>query len=167
MHSFFSCCGNVYQQFAVQQHRLPCCHGNMLSEALASRWADCSFQASCHNIQFMSKICVGYKFLIMSGISFSLIIHRWHNRYSKWLWAGCPRGWSSSSCRGKNCLFSISSRLVLGHTHPPIQWVPWAPGVKQPGRKADHLPPTSAEVKKTWIYTSNPPYALMALCLIS
>jgi hypothetical protein len=25
-----------------------------------------------------------------------------------------------------------------------------------PGGKADHLPPTSAEVKKMWIYTSNP-----------
>jgi hypothetical protein len=26
-------------------------------------------------------------------------------------------------------------------------------------READHSPPTSAEVKKTWIYTSTPPYA--------
>jgi hypothetical protein len=30
-----------------------------------------------------------------------------------------------------------------------------------PGRKADHSP-TSAEVKKTWVYTSTPPYAFMA-----
>jgi hypothetical protein len=36
------------------------------------------------------------------------------------------------------------------------------PGVKQPGREADHSPPTSAEVKKMWIYTSTPPYAFMA-----
>jgi hypothetical protein len=36
------------------------------------------------------------------------------------------------------------------------------PGVKRPGREADHSPPTSAEVKKMWIYTSIPPYALMA-----
>jgi hypothetical protein len=27
---------------------------------------------------------------------------------------------------------------------------------------ADHSPPTSAEVKKMWIYTSAPPYAFMA-----
>jgi hypothetical protein len=27
-------------------------------------------------------------------------------------------------------------------------------GVKRPGREADHSPPTNAEVKKTWIYTS-------------
>jgi hypothetical protein len=35
-------------------------------------------------------------------------------------------------------------------------------GVKLPGREADHSPPTSAEVKKMWIYTSIPPYAFMA-----
>jgi hypothetical protein len=33
------------------------------------------------------------------------------------------------------------------------------PGVKRPGREADHLPPTSAEVKKMWIYTSTFSYA--------
>jgi hypothetical protein len=27
------------------------------------------------------------------------------------------------------------------------------PEVKRPGREADHSPPTSAEVKKMWIYT--------------
>jgi hypothetical protein len=35
-------------------------------------------------------------------------------------------------------------------------------GVKWQGRKADHSPPTSAEVKKMWIYTSTPTYAFMA-----
>jgi hypothetical protein len=30
------------------------------------------------------------------------------------------------------------------------------------GRDANHLPPTSAEVKKMWIYTFIPPYAFMA-----
>jgi hypothetical protein len=31
-----------------------------------------------------------------------------------------------------------------------------------PGREADHSPPTSAEIKNTWIYTSTSPYVLMA-----
>jgi hypothetical protein len=44
------CCGNVFQQFFFQQRRLLCCHGNVLSEAPPSRWADCNFQVSCHNI---------------------------------------------------------------------------------------------------------------------
>jgi hypothetical protein len=55
--------------------------------------------------------------------------------------------------------FSISSRPALGFTQPPIKWVP---GVKRQGREADHLPPTNAEVKKMWIYTSIPLYVFMA-----
>jgi hypothetical protein len=42
-----------------------------------------------------------------------------------------------------------------------------SPAVKRPGREADHSPPASAKVKKTWIYTSTPPYVFMAYCLIS
>jgi hypothetical protein len=30
-------------------------------------------------------------------------------------------------------------------------------GVKRPGLEADYQPPTSAEVKKAWIYLSTPP----------
>jgi hypothetical protein len=36
------------------------------------------------------------------------------------------------------------------------------PGVKRPGREADHWPPASAEVKKSWVYQSTPLYAFMA-----
>jgi hypothetical protein len=38
--------------------------------------------------------------------------------------------------------------------------------VKRTVREADHSPPTSGQVKKIWIYTSSPPYAFMAWCLI-
>jgi hypothetical protein len=41
------------------------------------------------------------------------------------------------------------------------------PGIKAAGREADHSPPTSAEDKKMWIFTSTPPYAFMTSCLIS
>jgi hypothetical protein len=37
-----------------------------------------------------------------------------------------------------------------------------SPGVKRAGREADHSPPTNAEVKKMWIYTSTHPYSFMA-----
>jgi hypothetical protein len=52
---------------------------------------------------------------------------------------------------------------------PPIQWVPGdlSPELKRPGREADHSPPTSPQVKKTWTYTSTPSYVFMAWCLVS
>jgi len=42
------------------------------------------------------------------------------------------------------------SRTALGHTQPPIQWVPEARslGVKRPWREAYRSPPSSAEVKE-------------------
>jgi hypothetical protein len=56
--------------------------------------------------------------------------------------------WSSSPGRVKNCLFSTSSRLILGSTQPLFQWVSEAlsPEVKRTGCEAHHSP-TSAEVK--------------------
>jgi hypothetical protein len=64
---------------------------------------------------------------------------------------------------GKIFLHSMSSRLALGPTQPPIEWVlrTLSPGVKRLGREADHSPPTSAEVKNMWICTSTPPWAFM------
>jgi hypothetical protein len=39
-------------------------------------------------------------------------------------------------------------------------------GIKWPGREADHLPPSGAEIKNAWSYTSTPQYVFMALCLV-
>jgi hypothetical protein len=63
----------------------------------------------------------------------------------------------------------MSSRQALGPTQLPVQWVRGAvyAGVKRPGHEAYHSPPTSAEVKKTWVYTFPPPYVFMVYCLIS
>jgi hypothetical protein len=56
--------------------------------------------------------------------------------------------------------FSLYHRVQnnSGPTQPPIQWVPGALslGVKRPGHEADHLPPSSAEAKNAWSYTSTP-----------
>jgi hypothetical protein len=64
----------------------------------------------------------------------------------------------------KNFLFSTSSRLALGTKQPHIQCVLEAlsPMVKRLEREAVRSPPTSAEVKKTWIYTSTLPCVFMA-----
>jgi hypothetical protein len=65
-------------------------------------------------------------------------------------------------------LFTTASRPDLGHTQPPIQWVIEAVtmAVKLPVREADHSPPSSAEVKSAWSYTSNPQYDFMSWCQV-
>jgi hypothetical protein len=59
-------------------------------------------------------------------------------------------------------LLTTASRTALGPTQPPIQWVPGSLSleVKRSGREADHSPPSSAEVKNAWSYTSTPPIRL-------
>jgi hypothetical protein len=62
---------------------------------------------------------------------------------------------------------TTASRTALEPTQPPIQWVPGALslGIKQPWREADHSPPSSADVKNAWSYTSTPPVCLHGVVL--
>jgi hypothetical protein len=61
-------------------------------------------------------------------------------------------------------LHVIKLKFWKNITKPPIQLVPGtlSQEVKRPGREADHSPPTSTELKKTWVYIFTPPYAFMA-----
>jgi hypothetical protein len=63
--------------------------------------------------------------------------------------------------------FHTASSPALGLTQPPIQWVPGGLSlrVKRPGRETDHSPPSSAEVKNAWSYTSTP-IRLIVRCLV-
>jgi hypothetical protein len=65
-------------------------------------------------------------------------------------------------------LLTNASRPALGPTQPPIQWVPRAlsMGVKRPEREYDHSPPSIADIKNSWSYTSLPQYDFMSWCLI-
>jgi hypothetical protein len=65
-------------------------------------------------------------------------------------------------------LFTTASKTVLASTQPPIQWVPGALslGVKRLEREADRSPPSSAEVKNAWSYTSTTQYVFKAWCLV-
>jgi hypothetical protein len=64
---------------------------------------------------------------------------------------GWTTGRSGFDPRQGQRIFPLASvsRLALGPTQPPVQWVPGvlSPGVEaRPGRDADHSPPSSAEV---------------------
>jgi hypothetical protein len=67
------------------------------------------------------------------------------------------------SRQGLGNFFIIVPKPKIGPTQPPIQWVTEAIslGVKRPGRKADHSPQSSAEVKNAWSYTLLAQYAYM------
>jgi hypothetical protein len=67
--------------------------------------------------------------------------------------------------RGVGTQVPVGSRIFSSPHRPDQLWCPpnlLSPGVKRPGREADHSPPASAEVKKIWIYTSTPPYVFLA-----
>jgi hypothetical protein len=58
--------------------------------------------------------------------------------------------------------------MALELTQPPIQWASGALslGVKRQVHEADHSPPSGAEVKNAWSYTSTPQYVLMEWYLV-
>jgi hypothetical protein len=66
--------------------------------------------------------------------------------------------------------FSLNHCVQNGsRTHPAsysMGTVGSFPGVKRPQREADHSPPSSAEVKDAWSYTSTPQYVFMAWCSV-
>jgi len=43
---------------------------------------------------------------------------------------------------------------------------PMGTGGEAAGREGDHSPPSSAEAKNAWSYTSTPQHVFMSLCLI-
>jgi hypothetical protein len=65
-------------------------------------------------------------------------------------------------------LFANVFRPALGSSQPPIQWISGAlsSGVKRSGHEDDYSPPSSAEVKNAWSYTSTRLYVFMAWYLI-
>jgi hypothetical protein len=74
--------------------------------------------------------------------------------------------------RGIGVQVPVGVRIFNSPNRPDCLWGPplllsngyWGlfpRGVKRPGREADHSTPTSAEVKKMWIYTVTPPCAFV------
>jgi len=76
--------------------------------------------------------------------------------------------WVLISGRGIHFFVPTTSRPALDSTQFPIQGVLGAFlwGVKCPGRKADHSPPSSAKVKNAWDYTFTLLYVFMVWYLV-
>jgi hypothetical protein len=77
---------------------------------------------------------------------------------------GIATGYGFDS-RGVRVRFPVGSKSSLLHdvqSDSKVHPVSSPPGVKRPRCEVDHSPPTSAEVKKIWIYTSTQAYAFMA-----
>jgi hypothetical protein len=79
--------------------------------------------------------------------------------------------------RGSRVLFLAGARNFYLHhrvqngsgAHPasyPMGTRGSFPGVKLPGREADHSPPSSAEIKNARSYASTPQYFFTAWCLV-
>jgi hypothetical protein len=64
--------------------------------------------------------------------------------------------------------FATATRPALGPIHLPIQWVTGAlsSAVKRPVRETEHSPPSGAEVKNSWNYTTTPPIRFHDVVLI-
>jgi hypothetical protein len=122
---------------------------------LQCTWNMCVIRLSINTVRFYGwlwwpELYLELKPLLLTSRSRDSVVGI--GRYSDWLRGARPRDRICSPGRVKNFLFSTSFRPAMGSTQPPIQWVPEAvsPEIKRPGHEADHLPPTSAEVKKTW-----------------
>jgi hypothetical protein len=59
-------------------------------------------------------------------------------------------------------LLSKSPIPVLAPTRPPLKWIMGflSARIKRPQREADNDPPSGADVKSEWSYTSTPPICL-------
>jgi len=65
--------------------------------------------------------------------------------------------WGSVLSRGKDFFFfTTASRPAMGFTQPPMQWIlgVLSLGLKWLWNEDDCSPPSSAEVKNAWSYTS-------------
>jgi hypothetical protein len=81
--------------------------------------------------------------------------------------AEIKNAWSSTStppiCLHDVVLIKQERRLhviVISKTHGQLHFLPgyFSPGVKRPGREADHSLPSSVEVNNAWNYTTTPPH---------
>jgi hypothetical protein len=89
---------------------------------------------------------------------------------AQWYSTGLRAGWSGVRVPAGAGNFSLHHSVQTDSgAHPafyPMGTRDSSPGVKRPGREADHWHPSSAGVKNAWSYTSTSQYPLMVWCSV-
>jgi hypothetical protein len=116
---------------------------------------DISPKYNCYNSLFPLPFGIQYKYSINSWLITESLTK-----------LGISFFRSSSPRRSKIYLLSKVSRRAHAASYPNGTGDSFPGGIAA-GLEDDHLPPTSAEVKNTWIYIYTPPYVFMAQRLIS
>jgi hypothetical protein len=99
------------------------------------------FDQNFERISHLSNSCCMPTHLILPDlITLVVVVGQAYNMYIQLLMIIFP------------CIQNIVTRMALGPTQPPIQWVPGALslGVKRPGPEADRSPPYSTDVRE-WV----------------
>jgi hypothetical protein len=127
-----------------------------------------------HILINLSSIFISPFLLVLHNLSIEVtLLNYLRINEFRYIMGWCSTGWTigtlgfDSRRRLGIFLFTTASRTALGPTQPPIQWVPGTLSlrVKRQGREADHTPPSSAEVKNEWSYTSTSPIRLHGVVL--
>jgi hypothetical protein len=69
------------------------------------------------------------------------------------------------SCKGRGRTFSLRHSVQTASGAHSASYR-MGTGIKRPGQEAEHSPPSSAEVKNAWSYTSTLPYVFMVWYLV-
>jgi hypothetical protein len=135
---------------------------------LGNSWVAAQLAASQEELSCMELVLISSALLWLQTAWFSTSTYARRRDSSVGIATGYGLGDGGASVR-----VPVGSRIFLSPCRPDRLWGQasllsngyrglFSPGVKRPGREADHSPLAIVEVKKTRIYTSAPPYIFMA-----
>jgi hypothetical protein len=111
-------------------------------------YTDVGCQAPCNSVPTPPNFSAPYSGSSEAGIA-------------QWYSAGLRNGWLGVRVPARAGNFSFHHRVQNGSGAHPSSYAMGTRGLfKRPGREADHLPPSSSEIRNVWSYTSISPIRL-------